>query len=100
MSRIYNEKIKRMKRYISKRYTKLWQKFSPDGTYISKFGAMVSLFNNGVFIYYDETTDPSIVLAQIKQKNTKLAMIESLVTSFSKKQLTRQQLIDTISSFN
>ena len=99
MSRIYNEKVKRMKRFISKRYTKLWQKLSPEtDNYISKFGAMVSFFNNGVLIYYDEQTDPSIILAQIRQKNTKIAMVESLVTRYSKKQITCQQLLDTISS--
>ena len=100
MSRIYNEKTKRMKRFISKRYTKLWQKMSPEmnNNYVSKFGAMVSFFNNGVLIYYDQQTDPSIILAEIRQKRTKIAMIESLVTQFSKKQITCQQLLDTISS--
>ena len=99
MSRIHNEKVKRMKRFISKRYTKLWQKLSPEmDNYVSKFGAMVSFFNNGVLIYYDEQTDPSIILAQIRQKHTKIAMVESLVTSYSKKQITCQQMLDTISS--
>lgn len=99
MARIYNEKMKRMKRFVSKRYTKQWKKLNDGGAdYLSNFGVVVSVVNNGVLIYYVDNNKN--LYTQMQERKTKVQMIETLVTQFHKKQIDRQTMLNTIASFN